>query len=67
MQCYTKFGDVVYMLTRFFRDAGAGSPTKLKVTRVEDHGESPYIYIYIYAFSDACFNFPFFFSNCFAY
>ncbi|XP_022889692.1 uncharacterized protein LOC111405159 isoform X2 [Olea europaea var. sylvestris] len=37
IKCYTKFGDVVYMLTRFFRDAGAGSPTKLKVTRVEDH------------------------------
>ncbi|CAI9773626.1 unnamed protein product [Fraxinus pennsylvanica] len=36
-KCYTKFGDVVYTLTRFFRDAGAGSPTKLEVAGAEDH------------------------------
>ncbi|KAL2463124.1 RAD3-like DNA-binding helicase protein [Forsythia ovata] len=37
VKCYTKFGDVVYTLTRFFRDAGAGGPTKLELTRAEDH------------------------------
>ncbi|KAF5957087.1 hypothetical protein HYC85_004312 [Camellia sinensis] len=38
MQCYSKFGDVVFTLTRFFRDGVTRGPTKLELTRSEDHG-----------------------------
>ncbi|XP_073035876.1 regulator of telomere elongation helicase 1 homolog [Primulina eburnea] len=33
MKCYSKFGDVVYTLTRFFRDGGTRGPTKLELAR----------------------------------
>ncbi|KAI3455408.1 hypothetical protein Pfo_012071 [Paulownia fortunei] len=36
IKCYSKFGDVVYTLTRFFRDGGTRGPPKLELTRNED-------------------------------
>ncbi|KAL6972803.1 Regulator of telomere elongation helicase 1 [Sarracenia purpurea var. burkii] len=36
--CYSKFGDVVFTLTRFFRDVAIQGPTKLELTRSEGHG-----------------------------
>ncbi|KAK4479624.1 hypothetical protein RD792_015150 [Penstemon davidsonii] len=33
IHCYSKFGDIVYSLTRFFRDGGTRGPTKLDLTR----------------------------------
>lgn len=38
LQCYAKFGDVIYTLTRFFRDGGSHSPAKLKVAEHESIG-----------------------------
>ncbi|KAA8541819.1 hypothetical protein F0562_022971 [Nyssa sinensis] len=38
IKSYSKFGDVVFMLTRFFRDGGIRGPTKLELTRTEDQG-----------------------------
>ncbi|KAI8020505.1 hypothetical protein LOK49_LG04G02653 [Camellia lanceoleosa] len=38
IKCYSKFGDVVFTLTRFFRDGVTRGPTKLELTRSEDHG-----------------------------
>ncbi|KAL7162429.1 hypothetical protein ACSBR2_042840 [Camellia fascicularis] len=38
IKCYSKFGDVVFTLTRFFRDGAIRGPTKLELTRSEDHG-----------------------------
>ncbi|THG11762.1 hypothetical protein TEA_026058 [Camellia sinensis var. sinensis] len=40
IKCYTKFGDVVFTLTRFFRDGAIRGPTKLELTRSEDHEEN---------------------------
>ncbi|KAK9066251.1 hypothetical protein SSX86_013572 [Deinandra increscens subsp. villosa] len=37
-KCYAKFGDVVYTLTRFFRDAANNYPTKLKLTQIKESG-----------------------------
>ncbi|RVW88017.1 Regulator of telomere elongation helicase 1 [Vitis vinifera] len=37
IKCYSKFGDVVFTLTRFFRDAGTHGPPQLK-SRAEDRG-----------------------------
>ncbi|XP_021298609.1 regulator of telomere elongation helicase 1 isoform X2 [Herrania umbratica] len=41
IKCYTKFGDVVFTLTRFFRDGGSRSPTKLKFADHEKKDLSP--------------------------
>lgn len=38
IKCYSKFGDVVFTLTRFFRDAGTHGPPQLK-SRAEDRGD----------------------------
>ncbi|CAK9185657.1 unnamed protein product [Ilex paraguariensis] len=38
MKCYSKFGDVVFSLTRFFRDGAARGPTKKELARTEDWG-----------------------------
>lgn len=38
LQCYSKFGDVVFTLTRFFRDGAIHGPTKLELAPTEDHG-----------------------------
>ncbi|KAL3528782.1 hypothetical protein ACH5RR_008104 [Cinchona calisaya] len=38
VKCYSKFGDVVFTLTRFFRDGGICGPTKLELTRNGDQG-----------------------------
>lgn len=35
IKCYSKFGDVVFTLTRFFRDGEARGPTKLKLLTSE--------------------------------
>ncbi|KAG5537665.1 hypothetical protein RHGRI_024945 [Rhododendron griersonianum] len=35
---YSKFGEVVFTLTRFFRDGATRGPTKLELTGSEDHG-----------------------------
>ncbi|XP_015867293.3 regulator of telomere elongation helicase 1 homolog isoform X1 [Ziziphus jujuba] len=40
IQCYSKFGDVVYTLTRFFRDGETRGPTKLKLLESEKLGKS---------------------------
>lgn len=37
IKCYSKFGDVVFTLTRFFRDGGNRGPTKLELSRTEEH------------------------------
>ncbi|KAI5660587.1 hypothetical protein M9H77_29380 [Catharanthus roseus] len=39
-QCYAKFGDVVFTLTRFFRDGGVSGLTKLELTRNQDQGNA---------------------------
>lgn len=39
MQCYSKFGDVVFTLTRFFRDAGARGSTHLRLIQTENIGK----------------------------
>nr|GFB98411.1 regulator of telomere elongation helicase 1 homolog [Tanacetum cinerariifolium] len=39
IKCYPKFGDVVFTLTRFFRDAAINCPVKPKLTQIEDSGE----------------------------
>ncbi|KAI5660588.1 hypothetical protein M9H77_29381 [Catharanthus roseus] len=36
IKCYAKFGDVVFTLTRFFRDGGVSGLTKLELTRNQD-------------------------------
>ncbi|KAL7099864.1 hypothetical protein ACP275_09G112700 [Erythranthe tilingii] len=36
VKCYSKFGDIVYTLTRFFRDGGTRGPPKLELTQNED-------------------------------
>ncbi|KAK2984870.1 hypothetical protein RJ640_008635, partial [Escallonia rubra] len=36
IKCYSKFGDVVFTLTRFFRDGGNHGPTKMELARIED-------------------------------
>ncbi|XP_011072337.2 regulator of telomere elongation helicase 1, partial [Sesamum indicum] len=36
IKCYSKFGDVVYTLTRFFRDGGHRGPPKLELAQNED-------------------------------
>ncbi|KAL8043163.1 hypothetical protein ABFX02_09G100200 [Erythranthe guttata] len=36
VKCYSKFGDIVYTLTRFFRDGGARVLPKLELTQNED-------------------------------
>ncbi|XAR50624.1 DNA helicase [Bertholletia excelsa] len=38
IKCYSKFGDVVFTLTRFFRDGAIHGPTKSELTRNEEHG-----------------------------
>ncbi|KAJ0755472.1 putative DNA helicase [Helianthus annuus] len=38
IKCYSKFGDVVFTLTRFFRDAAINYPTKPKLTQIEESG-----------------------------
>ncbi|KAI3727225.1 hypothetical protein L1987_67037 [Smallanthus sonchifolius] len=38
IKCYSKFGDVVFTLTRFFRDAAINCPTKQKLTQIEESG-----------------------------
>ncbi|XP_076911660.1 regulator of telomere elongation helicase 1 homolog [Bidens hawaiensis] len=38
IKCYTNFGDVVFTLTRFFRDAAINYPTKPKLTQIEESG-----------------------------
>ncbi|XP_051147548.1 regulator of telomere elongation helicase 1 homolog isoform X2 [Andrographis paniculata] len=40
VKCYSKFGDVVYTLTRFFRDGGTRGPTKLELEKKADQ-ENP--------------------------
>lgn len=39
IKCYSKFGDVVFTLTRFFRDAAIICPKKQKLTQIEESGE----------------------------
>ncbi|XP_071712250.1 regulator of telomere elongation helicase 1 homolog [Rutidosis leptorrhynchoides] len=38
IKCYSKFGDVVFTLTRFFRDASVNCQTKPKLTQLEESG-----------------------------
>ncbi|KAL7162436.1 hypothetical protein ACSBR2_042846 [Camellia fascicularis] len=38
IKCYSKFGDVVFTLTRFFQDGAIRGPAKMELTRSEDHG-----------------------------
>ncbi|XP_052182750.1 regulator of telomere elongation helicase 1 homolog isoform X2 [Diospyros lotus] len=38
IKCYSKFGDVVFTLTRFFRDGAIHGPTKMELAPTEDHG-----------------------------
>ncbi|XP_031265333.1 regulator of telomere elongation helicase 1 homolog [Pistacia vera] len=38
IKCYSKYGDMVYMLTRFFRDAVISCPTNHKSIKIEDMG-----------------------------
>ncbi|KAG8379928.1 hypothetical protein BUALT_Bualt07G0140700 [Buddleja alternifolia] len=40
IKCYSKFGDVVYTLTRFFRDGGTRGPSKLELTRKKEEEEN---------------------------
>ncbi|KAM3747686.1 hypothetical protein ACB098_05G053700 [Castanea mollissima] len=40
IKCYSKFGDVVFTLTRFFRDAGARGSTHLRLIQTENRGET---------------------------
>ncbi|KAL0319224.1 UNVERIFIED_CONTAM: Regulator of telomere elongation helicase 1 [Sesamum angustifolium] len=40
-KCYSKFGDVVYTLTRFFRDGGHRGPPKLELAQNEDQEVVP--------------------------
>lgn len=40
IKSYSKFGEVVFTLTRFFRDGATRGPTKLELTRSEDHGNA---------------------------
>ena len=40
LQCYSKFGDVVFTLTRFFRDGRDRGPTKLKLLEIKECGKS---------------------------
>ncbi|KAM5579000.1 regulator of telomere elongation helicase 1 [Rosa sericea] len=39
IKCYSKFGDVVFTLTRFFRDGEARGPTKLNLLTTEKQGK----------------------------
>ncbi|XP_050380801.1 regulator of telomere elongation helicase 1 homolog [Argentina anserina] len=39
IKCYSKFGDVVYTLTRFFRDGEARGPTKLNLLITKKQGK----------------------------
>ncbi|XVE52106.1 hypothetical protein DITRI_Ditri02bG0095600 [Diplodiscus trichospermus] len=41
LKCYTKFGDVVYTLTHFFRDGGSRSLAKAKLADYESMDVSP--------------------------
>ncbi|KAB1218583.1 hypothetical protein CJ030_MR3G026463 [Morella rubra] len=38
IKCYSKFGDVVFTLTQFFRDGGAWQSTDLKSIKTENRG-----------------------------
>ncbi|XP_027342046.1 regulator of telomere elongation helicase 1 homolog isoform X1 [Abrus precatorius] len=38
IKCFSRFGEVVFTLTRFFRDVGTGSPTKLSLLEAENGG-----------------------------
>ncbi|XP_076952033.1 regulator of telomere elongation helicase 1 homolog [Bidens hawaiensis] len=38
IKCYSNFGDVVFTLTRFFRDAAINCRTKQKLTQIEESG-----------------------------
>nr|XP_023900182.1 LOW QUALITY PROTEIN: regulator of telomere elongation helicase 1 homolog [Quercus suber] len=40
IKCYSKFGDVVFALTWFFRDAGARGSTHLRLIQTEKRGET---------------------------
>ncbi|KAK9281409.1 hypothetical protein L1049_004310 [Liquidambar formosana] len=37
VKCYSKFGDVVFTLTRFFRDGGIHGLTKMELTRTKEN------------------------------
>ncbi|KAJ0076402.1 hypothetical protein Patl1_34125 [Pistacia atlantica] len=39
IKCYSKYGDMVYMLTRFFRDAAISCPANHKSIKIEDMGK----------------------------
>ena len=41
LQCFSRFGEVVFTLTRFFRDGGTRGPTKLSLLEAEDGGQCP--------------------------
>ncbi|ESR40278.1 hypothetical protein CICLE_v10024801mg [Citrus x clementina] len=41
IQCYSKFGDVVYTLTRFFREERICGSTNLKLIKTEVSGKTP--------------------------
>ncbi|XP_028756068.1 regulator of telomere elongation helicase 1 homolog isoform X1 [Neltuma alba] len=38
IKCFSKFGEVVFTLTRFFRDGGSRGPTKLSLLEAENGG-----------------------------
>lgn len=38
IKCYSRFGEVVFTLTRFFRDGGTRGPTKLSLLEAENGG-----------------------------
>ncbi|KAJ4843835.1 hypothetical protein Tsubulata_047102 [Turnera subulata] len=40
INCHTKFGDVVFTLSRFFRDVGIHIPTKLELTQSKGTGNT---------------------------
>ncbi|XP_028756069.1 regulator of telomere elongation helicase 1 homolog isoform X2 [Neltuma alba] len=39
IKCFSKFGEVVFTLTRFFRDGGSRGPTKLSLLEAENGGQ----------------------------
>ncbi|XP_054783819.1 regulator of telomere elongation helicase 1 homolog isoform X2 [Prosopis cineraria] len=38
IKCFSKFGEIVFTLTRFFRDGGSRGPTKLSLLEAENSG-----------------------------
>ncbi|KAF7814283.1 regulator of telomere elongation helicase 1-like protein isoform X1 [Senna tora] len=38
LKCYSKFGEIVFTLTRFFRDVASRGPTKLSLLEAENRG-----------------------------